>query len=163
MLATTATANNRVVDDVQAQLGDGIRVVRGPLVRHSLGLQNVILPNPIDRYAWIVSLLRTIDGTGIIYTLTVRDAIRTAFPPQAHVSEVLEALEESDSGLSTYELEASLNLSHAQIEKTLKFLSVEDPASVAKDGSKWSATAHSHAYQVNRERIDDLTALRRRE
>ena len=264
-LATTATANDRVVADVQAQLGDGLEVIRGPLVRRSLSLQNVELPNPVDRYAWLVSMLGTIEGSGIIYTLTVRDAIRlaewlqeqavdaypyygalghesrvhlegrllrndikvlvatvalgmgfdkpdlrfvihfqrpasvihyyqqvgragravdhaygilmggsedddvteyfiaSAFPPQTHVREVLEALGEADEGLTSYELERSLNLSHSQIEKTLKFLSVEQPAPVTKNESRWSATANASDYQVDQARLDGLRELRRSE
>jgi ATP-dependent DNA helicase RecQ len=89
--------------------------------------------------------------------------IRSAFPPQAHVGEVLGALLESDLGLSTYQLEHAVNLSHSQIEKTLKFLSVEDPAPVAKTGSLWSATAHAHSYRVDDERLQGITSLRRQE
>src|SRR5207245_4334908 len=44
VLATTATANNRVVADVRTQLGPRVTVSRGPLVRESLRLQNISLP-----------------------------------------------------------------------------------------------------------------------
>src|SRR6186713_803787 len=44
VLATTATANRRVEADVAAQLGAGVVVQRGPLLRESLALQNMRLP-----------------------------------------------------------------------------------------------------------------------
>lgn len=77
VLATTATANNRVVSDVAAQLGD-VTVVRGPLVRESLKLQTIWLPTPQARMAWLAEVLPTLPGSGIIYTLTQRDAERLA-------------------------------------------------------------------------------------
>ena len=77
VLATTATANNRVVNDVAAQLGD-LLIERGPLVRKSLRLQNIRLPSPAARMAWLVENLPQMPGSGIIYTLTIRDAERVA-------------------------------------------------------------------------------------
>jgi len=77
VLATTATANDRVVRDVADQLGD-VTVQRGPLIRQSLRLQNIRMPNPAARLAWLTQYLPQIPGSGIIYTLTVRDAERVA-------------------------------------------------------------------------------------
>jgi ATP-dependent DNA helicase RecQ len=77
VLATTATANDRVVDDVAAQLGVGGRdtvVLRGGLDRESLRLSVVRLPTAVQRAAWIAAQLNSIDGSGIIYTLTVATA-----------------------------------------------------------------------------------------
>ena len=54
VLATTATANNRVVNDVKIQLGDNIILQRGSLVRKSLKLQNINIPSPAARMAWLV-------------------------------------------------------------------------------------------------------------
>ena len=51
VLTTTATANDRVVTDVAAQLGPDLRTVRGPLVRESLRLQNISLPRAASRMA----------------------------------------------------------------------------------------------------------------
>lgn len=76
VLATTATANNRVVEDISNQLGENIDIIRGPLVRESLSLQNITMPNPAVRLAWITERLAEIAGSGIIYTLTQRDAER---------------------------------------------------------------------------------------
>ena len=78
VLATTATANNRVVNDIVAQLGSNLQVIRGPLTRKSLQLQNIYLPSQAEKMAWLLENLITIPGSGIIYTLTVRDADRIA-------------------------------------------------------------------------------------
>ena len=74
VLATTATANDRVVADVKAQLGEDIAVERGPLARKSLRLQNIHMPSPAARLAWLAQTVPRLPGSGIIYTLTVRDA-----------------------------------------------------------------------------------------
>ena len=263
VLATTATANNRVVEDIIAQLGANLRVSRGSLTRKSLQLQNIKLKSPAARMAWLAEYLPNLPGSGIIYTLTVRDAervanwlksqgidakayhskltneerlvledellnndikalvattalgmgfdkpdlrfvihyqrpgsvvhyyqqvgragravekaygillsgdeddeitdyfIRTAFPPEAHVQEVLETLEQADNGFSVPQLEQQLNLSYGKIEKVLKLLSLESPAPVTKQGSKWYATPVD--YQPDTEKIERLTQIRRSE
>ena len=73
VLATTATANNRVVDDITVQLGANLKIFRGLLTRDSLQLQNIYLPSYCDRLGWLAEHLPNIPGSGIIYTLTVRD------------------------------------------------------------------------------------------
>ncbi|HYP42023.1 MAG TPA: RecQ family ATP-dependent DNA helicase [Chloroflexia bacterium] len=263
VLATTATANNRVVADVQGQLGPTVSVSRGPLVRESLRLQNIALPSQAARMAWLAEQVPRLPGSGIIYTLTVRDAqrlaewlrsqgvdahaywgdresseredleqqllnngikaliattalgmgfdkpdlgfvihyqrpgsvvhyyqqvgragraldtaygillsgaedqeiteyfIRTAFPPEAHVDEVLEALQSADDGLSIPMLERQVNLTRGQIEKVLKSLAVKSPAPVTKDGSRWHATPVRYA--PDRDKVERLTQMRYRE
>ena len=74
VLATTATANERVQTDVAGQLGPGLAVIRGPLSRDSLYLQVVDLTHQAERLAWLADYLEQADGSGIIYTLTIRDA-----------------------------------------------------------------------------------------
>jgi ATP-dependent DNA helicase RecQ len=78
VLATTATANERVTGDVAAQLGAGTFVQRGRLARESLHLG--VLPglSALDRYAWADDALRRLPGSGIVYCLTVADAERLA-------------------------------------------------------------------------------------
>jgi ATP-dependent DNA helicase RecQ len=76
VLGTTATANDRVVKDVQAQLGPGLSVYRGPLARESLRLQNIRLSNQSERLAWLAENLPKFKGSGIIYCLTVADTER---------------------------------------------------------------------------------------
>lgn len=71
----TATANNRVVEDIKSQLGRNVIVFRGDLVRKSLYLQNICLKKQEQRLAWLAKMLKErIKGSGIIYALTVRDA-----------------------------------------------------------------------------------------
>jgi ATP-dependent DNA helicase RecQ len=77
LLGTTATANGRVVADVQAQLGD-IAVQRGPLIRETLALQTIRLPDQSARLAWLADHVPHMPGTGIIYALTKRDADQVA-------------------------------------------------------------------------------------
>lgn len=78
VLATTATANTRVEQDVAAQLGEDVVIQRGPLIRESLALQNIRMANPAERLAWLVDRLPELQGSGIIYTLTTRDADRVS-------------------------------------------------------------------------------------
>jgi len=270
VLATTATANNRVVNDVKAQLGQNIILQRGSLVRKSLKLQNINMPSPAARMAWLAQTIPSLPGSGIIYTLTQRDAervtewlqinridakayhadisdredggsvkeeleqqllnneikvlvatvalgmgfdkpdlgfvihfqrpasvvhyyqqvgragravdeaygillcgeeddhiadffIRNAFPPQQHISEILRALDESDNGLSVPEMQRVLNLRKTQIDKTIKFLTVESPSPVTKIGSKWQVTATAASYRVNQAYVNAITDIRRAE
>jgi ATP-dependent DNA helicase RecQ len=92
VLCTTATANDRVVQDVAEQLAlghaGGLRTYRGPLGRASLRLEVVDLPAQADRLAWLTTYLKasspsapprssdlpSLKGSGIVYTLTKRDA-----------------------------------------------------------------------------------------
>ena len=73
ILGTTATANNRVIQDVQGQIGN-INIQRGPLVRDSLSLQTMRLPDQASRLAWLAQYIPGLPGTGIVYVLTKRDA-----------------------------------------------------------------------------------------
>ncbi len=77
VLGTTATANDRVVRDIQAQFGD-IQIVRGTLTRESLALQNLRMPDQASRLAWLAQTIPTLPGTGILYTLTQRDSEQVA-------------------------------------------------------------------------------------
>ena len=78
VLATTATANARVVADVTEQLtaagSAGPLVLRGPLDRDSLHLAVVELPTAEQRLAWLARTLSDLPGSGILYTLTVAGA-----------------------------------------------------------------------------------------
>ncbi len=78
VLATTATANDRVVRDIVEQLGPNLEVQRGPLTRASLSLQNINLRSQAERMAWLAGVLPQLPGSGIVYTLTVSDSKRLA-------------------------------------------------------------------------------------
>ena len=266
VVGTTATANDRVINDVQAQLGN-INVQRGPLMRQSLALQTMRVPSQSIRLAWLAEHLKDLPGTGIIYTLTKRDADQvsawlnrngiaakpyysgvtgngfadsnayrqhledlllgngikalvattalgmgydkpdlgfvvhyqapgsiiayyqqvgragraidhavcvlmsgqedddihdwfrsSAFPDEQWVGSILKVLEQGD-GMSLRQLEEVVNLRRGQIEQALKFLSMETPAPVFRDGARWHRTAVH--YRMDLERIRRLTAQRR--
>lgn len=263
LLATTATANDRVMADLEEILGPELTKQRGELSRPSLFLQTIKLPSQAERLAWLAGVLPAIPGSGIVYTLTIRDAHRVAswlmeqgiaaaaytgqsgddrpaleqallnneykalvattslgmgfdkpdlafvihfqmpgsvvayyqqvgragraleaaygvllsgteetninnffidnaFPSREEVKEVIKALAESDSGLSIPTLLSKVNVSKGRIEKTLQLLSLESPAPIVKEGSKWSLT--SGALQESFwQRAERLTRLRQNE
>ncbi|MDN5693274.1 MAG: recombinase RecQ, partial [Micrococcaceae bacterium] len=82
VLATTATANARVVGDVVEQLGvdsaQDVFVLRGSLARASLRLGVLRMPSPAARLAWLLDHLEDLPGSGIVYALTVSAAEDTA-------------------------------------------------------------------------------------
>ena len=63
VLGTTATANDRVVRDIQAQLGE-IEIQRGRLARESLSLQTMVLPDQASRLAWLAHVNPSLRGNG---------------------------------------------------------------------------------------------------
>lgn len=78
VLATTATANDRVVADVADQLGTDPVTLRGGLDRDSLVLDVRDLGGTAERLAWLAEWIPTTAGAGIVYCLTVADAERAA-------------------------------------------------------------------------------------
>ncbi|MDT0166983.1 RecQ family ATP-dependent DNA helicase [Actinotalea sp. AC32] len=97
VLATTATANARVSLDVAEQLGvedvsagrggersaggsarGDVLVLRGPLDRPSLHLSVVELGDQAARVAWLARTLPQLEGSGIVYCLTVAAAEQVA-------------------------------------------------------------------------------------
>ena len=91
VLATTATANERVVTDVAEQLsgarqlggaeqlgGTDVLTIRGPLARASLRLGVLRMPDQASRLGWLLEHLADLPGSGIVYTLTVSAAEDTA-------------------------------------------------------------------------------------
>ena len=263
LLATTATANNRVMDDLRGVLGPDLHVSRGDLNRPSLALQTIRLPSQAERLAWLAQTLPDLPGHGIIYALTVRDAdqvaewlrtrgitvhaytgesgdrrvsleqalldnkvkalvattalgmgfdkpdlafvihyqmpgsvvayyqqvgragraleaaygvllsgkeetdindyfIDSAFPSKKEVDAVIATLEATPAGLSVPQLLAQLNISKGRIEKTIALLSLESPAPIAKQGTKWQLTAATLGQDFWM-RAERLTALRRGE
>jgi ATP-dependent DNA helicase RecQ len=82
VLATTATANERVSRDVAEQLGAGYDgetlILRGSLDRDSLHLAVVTLPAAQQRLGWLADHLADLPGSGIVYALTVAAAREAA-------------------------------------------------------------------------------------
>ncbi len=77
LLGTTATANKRVIEDVQQQLED-VEIYRGSLVRKSLSLQTIRMKDQPARLAWMAKHIPNLYGTGVVYTLTTPDADQVA-------------------------------------------------------------------------------------
>ncbi len=78
VLGTTATANDRVVADIEAQFGAGLATIRGPLARPSLALDTRRIPSQPERLAWLATVIPELPGTGIVYCMTVADTDRVA-------------------------------------------------------------------------------------
>ena len=113
LLATTATANNRVMQDLQEVLGPNLHVSRGDLNRPSLTLQTIRLPSQAERLAWLAEQLKTMPGHGIVYTLTVRDANLVSdwlksqgFSVEAYTGETGEGREELEQALLNNQVKA---------------------------------------------------------
>ena len=113
VLGTTATANNRVVDDLQEVLGPNILITRGDLNRPSLLLQTIQMPSRAERLAWLAERLKEIPGSGIIYTLTKRDAGQIAHWLQSRELNVEAYTSDSDN---------REELEHALLENRVKAL-----------------------------------------
>ena len=108
LLATTATANNRVMDDLRAVLGPNLQVSRGNLGRPSLMLQTIRLPRQSERLAWLAEQVPALPGHGIVHMLTVRDANQAAewlqsrgIEVEAHTGQTGECREELEQALLT--------------------------------------------------------------
>jgi ATP-dependent DNA helicase RecQ len=91
VLATTATANARVVSDIEAQLATGggaVTTIRGGLARESLRLGVLRSMSPEQRLGWLIAHLGDLPGSGIVYALTVSGAEDIASALQAAGHEV---------------------------------------------------------------------------
>ena len=260
VLATTATANNRVIADIQSQLGGQLQIIRGPLTREALQLQNIHLSSKSERLAWLAKHLPQIEGHGIIYAKTTKDCevvagflqsqginahayhsnlessdekialeqallnnqvkalvatsalgmgfdkpdlsfvihyqapgtvveyyqqvgragrgiphamgilmigdddqriqqyfINNAFPKETQINQLLAVIEQND-GVKVSQLEPHLNFSKGKIEDILKFLSIENPSPILKDGPEYYRTQFD--YQLPREKIARLNAIK---
>ena len=79
------------------------------------------------------------------------------FPDETRVNDILAALAAGD-GLAVKELQAPVNLAQGQIEQVLKYLSVENPAPVIRQGRRWLRTPVP--YRLDHDRIRRLTQKR---
>ena len=70
VLATTATANERVSNDLERILGPDLLVKRGSLNRPSITLQTITFTSDAERLAWLAQTVHSLPGSGIIYALT---------------------------------------------------------------------------------------------
>ena len=88
--------------------------------------------------------------------------IETAFPSRQDVEQLIGSLEQAPQGLSTQELTQRMNVRKGRIDKAFQLLSLESPAPVVHEGSKWQLTA-SRLSESFWERVERLTELRRQE
>lgn len=111
VLATTATANDRVVQDVSEIIGTNVHVIRGPLTRQSLRLyvyREVM--SQAYRLALLAYLMDRLPGSGIIYCTTTRDCLRVAnwLQSRGYNAQPYYANVQDEVGLSREELEHGL-------------------------------------------------------
>lgn len=78
LLATTATANDRVIKDIKEQLGEDLLIIRGSLIRESLKIQVIKIADQSERLSWLDQNINKMPGSGIIYCLTKSDCNRVA-------------------------------------------------------------------------------------
>lgn len=70
VLATTATATQRVQRDIEAQISNDIVTIRGDLMRNNFELYVILVDNEDQKLLWLGEHLNSLDGSGIIYTGT---------------------------------------------------------------------------------------------
>lgn len=70
VLATTATATKTVEEDIAVQIGNGISVLRGNLLRENFNLYVIKVKSDDDKLIWLGQNLDKLPGTGILYTGT---------------------------------------------------------------------------------------------
>lgn len=77
VLGTTATANDRVIEDIKAQFGHDLNVFRGDLMRHNISIQVNRVQSKAERLAFVTDALThhpfLSAQQGIIYCLTKRE------------------------------------------------------------------------------------------
>ena len=89
--------------------------------------------------------------------------IRSAFPSREQVERLLDALEHApEEGCSEAELLAQLNLPKGRLQQALKILSLETPAPIGKQGSRWQRLP-AELQPAFWQRVERLTELRRAE
>jgi ATP-dependent DNA helicase RecQ len=86
--------------------------------------------------------------------------IESAFPSREEVESVLAALRGATAGLSVYDFMSRVNIRKGRIDKALQLMSLESPAPVVKQGSKWVLTA-ANLSDGFWQRAERLTELRR--
>lgn len=263
VLATTATANNRVIYDIKSQLGDRLTIIRGALTRKAIQLQNIHISNKSERLAWLAKNVPNISGTGIIYAKTTKDCeivagflrancinafayhsnlesdvmkiqlenalinnnikvlvatsalgmgfdkpdlsfvihyqapgnvveyyqqvgragrgiehalgimmlgeddariqqyfIDNAFPKEKQITDLLTVIEHND-GIKVSQLEPLVNFSQGKIKSILKFLSIENPSPILKEGTEYFKTQFD--YLMPHEKIERLNTIKKAE
>ncbi len=84
VLATTATANDRVVRDIRHQLGDDLEILRGTMDRKSICIDVLNLGSDENKVEWLLRNIPKFQGSGIIYCLTIHDCEEVTETLTAH-------------------------------------------------------------------------------
>jgi len=122
-------------------------------------------PNSVVSYYQQVGRAgRAIEAYGILLSGSEETEIheyfrKSAFPTRDEARAVLQELDKSELGLSQSQLLGLVNLKKTRLEKTLQLLSLESPAPVVKERSKWRTTASTLSEKFW-ERVDRITKLR---
>jgi len=89
--------------------------------------------------------------------------IETAFPTREEAEQVLNVLDEVEGGLSVPGLMERLNISSGRILKTIDLLSLESPAPIVKQGTKWilTPTGLSEEFWQRAQRLTELRRIER--
>ena len=74
MLCTTATANMKVAEDITKLFGGDWTIQRGSLLRESLYLHNITMPEKAARLAWLAENIPNLPGSGVVYVNSKPDA-----------------------------------------------------------------------------------------
>lgn len=70
VLATTATATKRVESDIAQQIGGGIKILRGNLMKNNFKLFVIKVVSEDEKLIWLGQCLEKLPGSGILYTGT---------------------------------------------------------------------------------------------
>jgi ATP-dependent DNA helicase RecQ len=70
VLATTATATKRVQADIEKQIGGQLTTIRGSLIRDNFRLRVIRVKDEADKMLWLAENIKSLPGTGIIYSGT---------------------------------------------------------------------------------------------
>ncbi|MDR2286846.1 MAG: RecQ family ATP-dependent DNA helicase [Prevotellaceae bacterium] len=70
VLATTATATKRVEKDIARQIGDGISIIRGNLMRNNFKLFVIKVDSDDEKMIWLGKNIEKMPGSGILYAGT---------------------------------------------------------------------------------------------
>ena len=165
LLATTATANNRVMEDLRAVLGPNLEVNQGDL---SFVIHYQAPGSVVAYYQQVGRAGRALDAAyGVLLSGEEETDITGffvdhAFPTREEVGQIIGALDAFPQGLTVPELLGEVNVSKRRIEKTIALLSLESPAPIAKEGPRWQLTATNLSDEFWG-RADRLTRLRRDE
>jgi len=75
ILALTATATGKIIDDIKTQLGDNLKIIKGSLNRKNLQLHSIPCKNLDEKLYWILRIIKNLEGSGLIYCARKTDTV----------------------------------------------------------------------------------------